>query len=228
MRRSIALFAASLSLTLGACSAHTPESTHLAAGSAGLKNPTDITLVTGATLISVQPFSQTVPANSDTTSGLTSQGAGTYAGDEVLAESPQSNAELDDWLASLRKSPPAGYATVPQASASVVRRLDDYGIAFAAFRKTESAGPRGVCVVVMDPKRVRTQLGFVIEIADRYRDLPESMRQSIDQNVKAKAGISVSEALDPSSPIGMTLSAVQQLQTTDDRAIIIVDATKKP
>lgn len=195
-----------------------------------MQNPTDFPLMTGATILDVKPFSQTVTASSGRTSALTSQGAGTYAGTEVLAASASASADLTAWLAGVEKNPPTGYeyqSALANNSPEVVARLKKYGVAYGVFKSTDPAKHRAVIVVVMDPALVRQKLGLAIDLVDKYRSLPESFRQPIDNELKAKTGVSATEATDPSAPLGITLAALKELQTKDKRAIVLVDAAKR-
>jgi len=193
-----------------------------------LTNPTDFPLIAGSKVIDVKPFSQTINAGSGGASALTSSGAGTYSGQEVLAETSATDEALRTWVAGLKHSPPSGYAVAQGTSASVDESLKNYGVSYAAFVKTDSSAPRGVVVVAMDPKLVSTKVGFVIDLVDKFRSLPESMRKPLDDEMKAKTGMSATEATDPSAPLGITLAALQDLGTTKDRAIVLIDASKKP
>jgi hypothetical protein len=57
--------------------------------------------------------------------------------------------------------------------------------------------------------------------------LPDYLRKPVDDQLKARTGMSATEATDPSSPLGMTISAVRELQSGDQRAIVLVDAAKE-
>ena len=220
--RKAASIAILFSFVFGAgCSGQTPQSgaPQATGASVALTNPTDFPLEAGAKILDVKPFQQTVTATSTQSSAL-SRGAGTYAGNEVLAESTESAAQLRAWLSGVEAKPPTGYTYMPQS-----KSLTKYGISYGAFKKSD--GNRGVVVVVMDPAQVKQQLGLVISLVDKYRALPASLRDPIDNQVKSKAGFSATEALDPSAPLGMTIGALRELQSSGQRAIIMVDASKK-
>ena len=141
-----------------------------------------------------------------------------------------SPASLRKWLADLGHRPPEGYVLEngsATASGRVTQTLDVYGISYAAFRSANKAINRGVVVVAMDPKLVKEKLGIALDLVERYRSLPAALRDPIDREFKSKTGFTVTEATDPSSPLGMTLSALHDLQSNDERAVIMVDATKK-
>jgi hypothetical protein len=224
MRRHIGIILAAAALSASACTGHSQQTS--APHPIIQKNPTDFPLVAGSSVIDVKPFSQTIPAASAKDSALSASGAGTYSGTEVLAESGASDASLRAWLTRLKTAPPPGYAYQPASTDEVQRALDRFDVAYAAFVKTSSPTPHGVVLVVMDPQLVRAKIGIAADLVQRYRDLPESMRQPIDDQLKKQIGFSATEATDPSAPLGATLAALQELGSTDTRAIIEIDATK--
>ena len=232
MRRTVVCVAAAGAMVLAGCTGQSQQSTTPAstASPAALKNPTEFPMAPDSKIIDVKPFSQTVTAAQSGGSSLSAQGAGTYSGFEVLAASPMSPASLRKWLADLGHRPPEGYVLEngsATASGRVTQTLDVYGISYAAFRSANKAINRGVVVVAMDPKLVKEKLGIALDLVERYRSLPAALRDPIDREFKSKTGFTVTEATDPSSPLGMTLSALHDLQSNDERAVIMVDATKK-
>ena len=191
-----------------------------------LTNPSGFPLMRGSTVLDVKPFTRTVAANG--AGGLASAGAGKYAGTEVLAVTPASEAGVRTWLRGAELQPPAGYVyrTGATSNASVKQTLDKYDVDYAVFTAANSPNGRTVAVVVMDPKVVKAKLGIALDLVEQYRSLPESLRAPIDSDLKAKAGFSATEATDPSAPLGMTLSALEQLRSSDKRAIILLEASK--
>ena len=225
------VFALSVCAALAAVAGCTSRSSSSSNGpstsaTAALANPSDFPLASDSRVIDVKPFSQTVAKGSDQGSAFARSGAGTYSGQEVLAETSHSDADLREWLAGLKKNPPTGYVSAAHESADVDQELAKYGVAFGAFEKTGSPTPHGVLVVVMDPKQVSDKLGLAVGLVERYRDLPASFRQSVDEQMKQKVGFSATEATDPTAPIGITLSALRELSSSQNRAIVLVDATK--
>jgi hypothetical protein len=230
--RSIAFAAiAALAVVFAGCTGQRQQSSApQTSATAELKNPTDFPLADGSTILDVKPFAESIASSDAHGSMLGSQGAGTYTGTELLASSPKSAGALRAWLSDVGRRPPTGY-TYQTGSAtttgSVARTLDTYGIAYAAFRSANPAVNRGVVVVVMDPKLVKEKLGLALDLIDKYRNLPGALRDPIDKQVKSSTGFTVTEATDPSSPLGMTLLALRELQSSDERAIVMVDGTKK-
>ena len=109
----------------------------------------------------------------------------------------------------------------------LAKTLDLYGIAYAAFRTQKKTPGHGVVVVTMDPKQVKEKLGIALDLVERYRSLPSAVRDPIDQQFKGRTGFTISQATDPSSPLGMTIAALRQLQSSDARAIVMIDGTKQ-
>jgi hypothetical protein len=232
MRKPVTAAALAVLVLAGACSGRssqstTPENQPSAVATVALTNPTDFPLMSGANILDVKPFKQVISASSGRSSGLTAQGAGTYTGNEVLAGSTASASDVDKWLAVLEQKPPSGYDYEPETYTSAGQSLGKYGIQYAVFRNNAAGKKRAVVVVVMDPKLVKTKLGIAIDLVDKYRALPDYLRKPIDDQIKAKAGFSATEATDPSAPLGMTLAALKELQSKDERAIVMVDASKQ-
>jgi hypothetical protein len=53
------------------------------------------------------------------------------------------------------------------------------------------------------------------------------MRGPIDQQVKQRVGITLSEAMDPASPIGATLAALSDFEQRNSRGIVVIDAVRR-
>jgi hypothetical protein len=213
---------AAVALALTACTSRSQAPTQGSLPSKSLANPTAIALLAPSTIIDVHPIVQTVPENPNTPQDL----SGTYAGTEVLAETPATMDQLHAWLGRIAKSPPAGL-TARSVLDDSVRQLNQYGVDVMGLGNGADPSHRGILVVVMDPRRVHQGLGVALDLIGRYRDLPDALRKPIDDRMKSQVGFTASEALDPSAPLGMTLAAVQRLQSTDDRAIIGIDVAKR-
>jgi hypothetical protein len=79
----------------------------------------------------------------------------------------------------------------------------------------------------MDPQRVDQRFGAVLGMIQRYRALPAVLRAPLDQDAKARFGMSITDATQPDSPIGAALAALGDLQHRDARGIILIDAQKQ-
>ena len=230
IRTALALVAIAAGTLTGCTSQSHPAESASPGATAALTNPTDFPLAAGAKILDVKPFSETVAAGATHTSLLSDQSGGTYVGNEVLASSSMTAKQLAAWLAQLAQQPPKGFTYQTgsgTASGKVSGTLAIYGISYAAFRSSDKAIDRGVVIVAMDPSTVRDKLGFALDLVERYRSLPASLRDPIDQQMKAKTGFTATQATDPSAPLGMTLDALRQLQNSGDRAIVMIDGTKK-
>jgi hypothetical protein len=62
---------------------------------------------------------------------------------------------------------------------------------------------------------------------DKYKALPAVLRGPIDNEAKARFGITISQATQPESPIGAALAALTDLEHKNSRGIVLVDAQKQ-
>jgi hypothetical protein len=201
-----------------------------AAPTVALKNETGFPLPPNSKLLAARSFSQSISAGQAKNSPLTAQSSGDYAGHETIAAAASTFNDLKNWLNELEKNPPAGYtydARAASAAGSVRQTTLKDGIDFGVFRARESANPRTVLVMVMDPKAAKQKLAFIIQMANRYRSLPSALRGTIDEQVKNRTGVSIEQALQPESPVGVALSTLNEFQERDSRAVMIVDAQKQ-
>jgi len=158
-----------------------------------------------------------------------SDGAGaSVSGREVVAESSASLDALEAWLHDMSVNPPAGYTVAVSGSASDAahRHAQAMGLQFQVFSHQEGGKTRGLIVVVLDPATFETKAGPVLSLIDKYSLLPQSLRDPIDQQAKARTGFTVSQALDPSQPIGAALAAARALRDSGERGVVLVDAAK--
>lgn len=189
-----------------------------------ITNPTDFPLSPDAKILAAKPFNQTVDTAGAPGGSLMSQGKGTYVGHSVIAQGGGSIDDAKGWLSKTEASPPTGYSRVTSAQEAKASALaSKYGVTYGVFRN----GAKGAVIAVIDTKVAHDKLGFLISLADKYRMLPESMRGPIDDQVKQRLGMSISDALDPSAPVGMTLEALRTINSSDKPAIVEVDATKQ-
>jgi len=170
--------------------------------SPALRNPLGVALYPRAEVIAVRSFRQVV-TNEQTRGTVFSDGAGTYDGQEVVA------------------------AWVRRFGAHGPGDTQQYGFDYAAFERGAGKGTHGTLVIVMDPQVVGRQLGSMLGLIERYRSLPEFMRGPIDQQVKQRIGMTLSDAMHPASPIGATLAALSEFEQRNSRGIVIVDAVRR-
>jgi hypothetical protein len=201
----------------------TASSTHVVAG-----NPSDFPLYPGSGVMTVVPIDSAqmfaairkadpkadVPKNN-------------YRGNEIVLQTNASMAQLSGWLATLRKTPPAGF----HASQDHVDVSNGDPNGWSS--KTVDGGEfetanaqRSVYVFVADPQRIHAQLGAAFALIDNYSKVPDMLRGPIDQQAKQQLGYSVTEMLDPKSPVGAAVTSLKNLQGTGHRAILLIDQTE--
>lgn len=199
-----ALFA--LSLAAGVLTACAGGSAPRATPVPKLRNPLDFPLYANAALISVKSFRK---------------------GHEVIAASPASFDDLSAWVDQLNATPPSGYRAVEnQTNPNEQLQAQQYGVDYALFKKDTKAGTRGVLVIVLDPVRVNKRLGPIVGMIGRYRALPALFRTPLDNEAKARYGMTITQATQPDSPIGAALAALHDLQNSNARGIVVIDAPK--
>lgn len=201
---------------------------HQQAGPApALRNPMDFPLYPKASLISAKSFMQMVHADTSSSTSVFAQGNGKYAGHEVIASSPASFDTLAAWVEQLNASPPSGYTAVEdQSNPDQQAQAQRYGLDYAVFKRKTGNATRGVLVIVMDPQRVNARFGTILGMIDKYRALPAMLRAPIDNEAKARFGMTVTQATQPDSPIGAALAALGELEHKNARGIVVLDAQK--
>lgn len=193
-----------------------------------LRNPLDFPLYSDATLLSSKSFTQVVHADTSTPNSVFAEGNGRYAGHEVIASSAASFSALSAWVEHLNSSPPAGYsAAEPESNADQQTQAQRYGLDYAFFRRKAGTGTRGVLVVVMDPDRVNRRFGTILSMIGKYKALPAMFRTPIDNEAKARFGMTITQAMQPDSPIGAALDALDELEHKNARGIVVLDAQKQ-
>ena len=191
---------------------------------AALTNPTDFPLGADAKILDAKPFNQIITNSQGAGGTLMSQGVGTYHGHSMIAQSTAPLADVKAWLSKEESAPPAGYVYVSTAQhPDAVAVAAKYGVTYAVFKR----GNKGAVIAVIDPKLAHDKIGFLLDIVDKYRALPSGMRGPIDEAAKKRTGVSVSEALDPSAPVGMTIGALREVNGSNNPAIVVVDAAKE-
>ncbi len=151
-----------------------------------------------------------------------------FVGHDLIAASAQSLADLSGWLTSMSATPPNGYtADDPSHLSELKKRIEPYGIRAAAFVHQVNGQPHGVLVLVFDPATVREKAGILVSLASKYRALPPMLRDPIDTQIKKQSGMTGTELLAPSNPIGAVIESLDTLKTANERGILIIDGTKK-
>lgn len=193
-----------------------------------LHNPLDFPLYPNAALVTAKSFTQIVRADTNSGETVFAEGNGKYAGHEVIASSPASFAALSAWVERLNSSPPPGYTAVENGSNPEQQaQAAHYGLDYAAFKRKAGKSTRGLLVIVMDPQRVNRRFGTILGMIDKYRALPALLRAPIDNEAKARFGMTITQATQPDSPIGAALAALGELEHKNARGIVVLDAQKQ-
>jgi hypothetical protein len=210
---------------LSACSAHSTTSS-ASPGPATSAFP----LYDGSSVVATREFPVTVDGTyAATYPAVFPAGAGAYTDREVIA---QSNAGFDDlsrWIDQLSANPPAGYVVAPNVDAvkSARAQIVADGIAFAVFEPTDRSKDGDVVVTVIDPAVIRAQFGMAMGLIANYKALPAMFRDAADVRIKKAIGMTGSELIDPSMPVGQALAAYDAVKDSGQRAIVVVDARKR-
>jgi hypothetical protein len=216
-----------LVLAIAACS----QSKGPASSSASAPpNPIDFPLYQPSTVVSARVWRQAVEPNAaHEQHGVFAEGAGIYGGHEVVAQTDATMGALESWIASLQSSPPPGYASAVSGSSVETARtqLELLGIDAAIFEKMVQNKRHALVVLAIDPDTFTRKAAPVLPFIAKYRQLPEILRRPLDEQAKAQTGFSVTEALDPATPIGAAIQAIDDLRSTGLRGVVLVDASKE-
>ena len=222
---SFALVAALAACSSGARSGGTGASSGPAA-----TNPVDFPLFDGAAVLSSRAWHQTIssrPGFGD--NALLSQGAGTYDGHDVVAGTQALMPSLETWLQNLDANPPRGYVSAVHGNGveAVRAHTRDLGIDFVVFERVESGKRHEVGVLAGDPQTLDEKAGPMLGVVGKFKLLPQSLRDSIDAQVRKQTGFSVAEATNPDTPIGAAVGALAQLRDFGGRGVVLIDAVKQ-
>lgn len=190
-------------------------------------NPSTFPLYRGSEVydvvrVDLRPMAATIKKNDPS-----SETGESYDGHEVVAVSAAPLSRLNAWVRALAAAPPQGLHVSRRADSSAEGNrnvLRSTGATVATFRSADES--RVVMLIVLDPKTVRAKIGPALDAIETYRSVPGVMRGAIDEAAKKQLGYSVSEMLDPGSPVGVLVNSVKALQAQDKRAIVVIDETK--
>lgn len=223
-------------LFLSACSGGNSQNTTAASNQANnnvnaeATNSSGFPLYNGSVVVTARDFSQHLdPSALAGGGGAFTQGAGNYAGHQVIARSDATMDQLATWLTQTSQQPPAGFS-VPSGGSQLTsarQQAERYGVDFAPFVRDENGHKVGYIVVTMDPVAMDRRLGPALGLITKYQSLPAFARGPIDSQVQQKVGMSPSQLLDPASPIGAAITAYNTVKSSNQRAIVIVDAAKQ-
>ena len=217
------LFGAAIALLFGCAKNESGPVANTPAGA--VRNPIDFPVYPNSVTVAAAAFDQ-----AEIAAALKKNGQGSdrditpYKGNEVLLRSPATLSQLESWVGKLRESPPAHLKLNSDDSSGDKQLMDEWGVRAVSL---ESGDKRHqVFVLVMDPKRVYDKIGPVIDLADKYKALPPMLRGGLEEQVKKQTGVSISQMLDKSNPVGMTLWGVKELKGSGQRAIVLLDAVR--
>jgi hypothetical protein len=224
MKRSCSIALAAL---LAACSG----GNHGSAGSPSSKgNPIAFPLFDGASVLSSHEWHRTitrVPGGADRT--VYAQGAGTYAGHDVVAGTQAFMPALEAWLGDLGASPPPGYTVAVTGNTvdTVREHTRQLGFDFQAFTNTENGKRHGVVVMAVDPQTLDEKAGPMLGLIGRFKYMPKTLRDPLDDQIKRQTGFSLSDATNPDTPVGAAIAALSELRDFGGRGIVLIDAVKQ-
>ena len=186
-----------------------------AAPAAAAANNTGFPLYQNSTVLSSKEFAQKA-------------GAQTVSGTEVIAENPATIAQLGDWIKGLGTTPPAGYTVAPSSNVTDTGRAKarTMGVEFQVFTHEVNGKKRAMVVLAVDPKTFDAKAGFILSAIGKFKMLPQGMKDAIDAQAKSRIGYSVSDALDPNTPLGAAVAAVNALQASGNRGVVLIDGSK--
>lgn len=232
--RSSAIIALAAVLTLAACSGNSGTAGSRAGASAAPAaaptNPTDFPLYPDSRIVAVKDFTQKVDESTMKAAGSAfSQGSGTYVGHQTIVKTSATMAQLSAWLTTTSEAPPQGYSVPSQGVTLAEARANaaTFGIDFAPFVKDENGTRIGFLVIAMDPQILNRKLGPAIGLLEQFHSMPEMLRGPIDKQVQARIGITATQALDPASPLSAALAAYEDVKSSNERAIVVMDAVKQ-
>ena len=219
-----------LIVALAACSGGARGGGTAGAASPAATNPVDFPLFDGASVLSSRAWHQKItsrPGFGD--NALLSQGAGTYDGHDVVAGTQALMPSLETWLQNLDANPPSGYTSVAHGNGveAVRAHTRDLGIDFMVFERLESGKRHDVVVLAVDPQMLDDKAGPMLGVVGKFKLMPQSLRDSIDAQVRKQTGFSVAEATNPDTPIGAAVGALAQLRDFGGRGVVLIDAVKQ-
>jgi hypothetical protein len=212
------LLAALVLAAVTACSQSTQsqsQGSNAASPSPAATNPTGFPLYAESTVLASKAWSQNT-------------GTQHYTGLEVVAQTPATMSQLNTWLKSVSANPPPGYSVAATGSGleEAHARARAMGVDFQVFEHSVNGKRHGLVVVALDPTVFDQKAGPVLSALTQYKKLPQMFRDPIDTQVKARTGFTVSDALEPNTPIGAAVTAVDQLRSSGQRGVVLVDGSR--
>ncbi len=207
------LLAALMLAAVTACSQSTQsQSAGAQSPSPAATNPTGFPIYAESTVLASKAWSE-------------NNGSQHYTGLEVVAQTPATMSQLNTWLKSLSANPPSGYSVAASGSGveEAHTRARAMGVDFQVFEHSVNGKRHGLIVLAVDPMVFDQKAGPVLSALNQFKKLPQAFRDPIDAQVRARTGFTASEALAPNTPIGAAVAAVDQLRSSGQRGVVLVD-----
>ncbi|HVS46932.1 MAG TPA: hypothetical protein VMS32_09715 [Verrucomicrobiae bacterium] len=223
MRVSTALVL--VAAVLAACSGRSGSS-----GTPSSANPLGVPLYGGSVVVGARAFPITIDrANVNNYPAIFDTYGGKYIDREIIATSDASLDTLSDWLSGLSANPPTGYVAMPDNGDIERARAEalPYGFAFALFKRQDAGKGGALVAMAMDPAILNAHAGMAMGLIDHYRSLPAILRAAADAQLKQQTGMTGSQLIDPAMPAGAALAAYDAVKSSNQRAIVLLDARKQ-
>lgn len=223
-RRSTILAAAVAGALLCACGGGQHAKNEEAPAHRGpVRNPSDFPLYPSSVIATVVPITSKQMFAAMRASDPHADLPPNFSGNEVIAENGAPLPQLARWVRGLEAHPPRGLRYVPPRVGNRSRRPVSENPSNTVVELDNTDGSRSVYVIVADPRQVRAALGPMFTLIESYSAVPGVLRGPLDDQAKKQFGYSVTEMLDPKSPVGAAISTVKRMQNVDRRAIVVVD-----
>jgi hypothetical protein len=169
-----------------------------------------------------------------------------YVGTQELLTTSASLSDLEAWVKKLNQSPPPGFlpgqgltdqeqgVATPAPGASGMQEpsgqflsvVNSWGLVPYSFWNKEHN--HVVMMFLLEPKALAGHMGPTLALIDEWNQVPPIVRSGIDATLKKQAGLSASDLMDPSTPMGMITYVARTYKDKDTRAIVLIDATRQP
>ncbi|HEY0613465.1 MAG TPA: hypothetical protein VGC96_02445 [Candidatus Elarobacter sp.] len=191
-----------------------------------LANPSSFPLYPGSRVTTVVPVDSSQMTAAMKASDPHASVPKNFRGHEIIAETGASMKELGTWLATLRRTPPPGLRKPADRGWNMNDRTASGQPIQAGEQFASATGDRTVYVIAADPRKLHDQLGPVFTLIESYNAVPGVLRAPLDDQAKKQVGYSISEMLDAKSPVGAIVAAVKRMQSSNRRAILLIDETR--
>lgn len=188
-------------------------------------SPIAFPLYGGSDVLSVRAWRRELTPGERAALGVSGPAGSAYGGYEVLTATADTFGTVTTWLQGLDNLPPDGYHVALWGSGVDEARMNAraMGIDFGIFTRAERGRQHDVAVIVVDPALVQRRAGIMLSLLSRYRELPSFLRSAVDAQAKAQTGLTVDEAIDPATPLGIAFDSLERLHEVHARGIIFVD-----